>query len=414
MESDFNNVFDALGRMEELVNSVELLIEGKHVEYKGYKFKELPSGEEGITAWLKSFWEAPSEQDKKEIRRALTAFNRDFSTVRSYLNQPEIENIEVVRNQILELIHTYQNINLSGFRPEAYKTSCVAIGELFSSLNHLDTLVELSLEAKAPIKEDKVTAKEKKDDIVVGRLADLILNRDLDEEEIVNRLAKEEDRQALRDKIESRKQGDVVCKLSQGRFPKGSAACAYICMNGAYHVLRGEDFHDEESLYDTINEGISVYGDLIGNQPVSKALIDVNKSHEEKMIPFIPEAFENETVIKLTEYQKEILPLMKELPTEYSYSQTVKEGFQPLLKILKESPCVGVINCVGEVKFVYARKDKFYLFDSHGKSYHGTAMGASVLSFDSLDECNAKLQEELGKDESNVYEFWFVKSSLST
>jgi len=37
----------------------------------------------------------------------------------------------------------------------------------------------------------------------------------------------------------------------------------------------------------------------------------------------------------------------------------------------------------------------------------------NLLGFDTLEESNDKLLEELGKDEFNLYDFWFMKLESS-
>jgi len=148
---------------------------------------------------------------------------------------------------------------------------------------------------------------------------------------------------------------------------------------------------------------------------VDAAIDYVNRGHDDKLIAYVPDGIEDVEGWYLDEMRKD--------PHHAFYTKQVNDGFLSPLTIINKAEVLttGLVNCQRytivdgkleestEVKFVYSRDGKFYLFDSHGKSYLGVAQGASVLSFDSAEECDAHLRKELGGHDSNLYSCTFVK-----
>jgi len=465
MEADFSNVNDAIKNMKSLADSLSLISEGTAVEYEGRQFRELSSRDESWAGWVSSFWSAPEEKglESEQIQSALKDLNRNFTVVKDYLRHPDVKNIEGIRRDMIEIKDKCNAILID---PEEYDEDVqVALAELLSQFNQVVELLEPTfspefreefIEAHALIDElnalhemPDVTVKTEdlpeEDWIIVDggnkryqsdrtkqeiqrdqKLGDLA--RILDEAEapeLLDELRNEEDKETVRLKLVAREKGDVVCELSQGRVDeeKGRAACAFITLAGVDQALSGKDFHTEKEVYDTMGRGIMLYGDRSGHQPVDQAVRLLNRSKsedEQKIVAYIPDEFEEK--IGLNENQLAVLPLNREDPLDFPFQHPVSEGFKDILNILREeteghpAQKVGVVNASyeekpteGEVKFVYFKEGAFYLFDSHGKPYEGESKGASVLRFDSLEECHEKLSADFMKEGYDQFSFWFLK-----
>lgn len=392
MEADKSRVEHSIKRIKSTIESLHHLSEGEKVVYKGHSFQKVGQGSKGLIGILVRLWTFlfGKRGSDAAIEKAITQLNRDYSEIEGYISQAQAEEAGALGVQLIEL-------------KEKYLESDFAKLEL-------------------PTESDKVNARVRLKtviDDIDGLVAQSFLRQEVDadknkDEELIATLGSDEQESFRTMKRTAREKGDLVCLYSQGRIDeKGQAACALIAARGALHVLKGNAFKTEDDIYRVIEQGIDTYKEknLVGNQTVADALRDTSS----ELTPIFPEG--------LQEIDDALVEYFKENPIDYTYQSLVSEGFSAPLEFINGENRVALLNVQKytdvrgqlvdstEVKFVFERERTFYLFDSHGKPYQDYDAGASVLKFDTLEECDRHLQEELGGHENNLYTCTFVTTA---
>ncbi len=232
-------------------------------------------------------------------------------------------------------------------------------------------------------------------------------------DEMIGLIEDKELQKELRIKSGILKEGDVVCRFSQGLIEEiapfgklskedGKNACASICAEAILYMVSHDKktIETEDEMYQVMQKGVLshktngfspkavVFSDVV-------AKMNIDKERLAAFAPKPPKDPKSQTLDSFAQERYEY-PLM--YPFQFS---SFSGGHLSLVESLSDETgkrIFGVITSGNETVMVYRNADSSYsLFDSHGKSYLGVSKGASIRRFETLEPLQKHLEGMYGK-----------------
>lgn len=215
---------------------------------------------------------------------------------------------------------------------------------------------------------------------------------------------------------------ELVCDYSQGRLgdvrreielinfddeTKGSLACAVICMKAVQSFFVKGLPESNEEIYKLIDQGVRQYKKQGYHGLV--AFDDVFNHLSEREQAALQ-------VVKLTAAEgiDELAAMAFEAVNEFSgqvslYLDSTLEGLMKKVGVTGERLCAVLTTCSKKstnatLVIMFDDKKRPYLFNSHGQTYKGKSLGASLLTFKDINSLNIYIKETFYKNEDGQFQ----------
>jgi|GEM_PF-2872326 len=225
-------------------------------------------------------------------------------------------------------------------------------------------------------------------------------------------------------------QKKIVCEFSQGQLGKireklhlqnktndddnmTSQACTFICMEAIKsHFDKGLP-KNEDDIYHLINEGSVKYLKRKKDQAEAQAYFnDVYQLPENKIsndyhlyplnLP-IPEAFGSATFQNATEFT---YPVNSEMSPVFEYIKTqVENSANKICAVVTTEN----LNSNATVLIMFDKDQKPVLFNSHGETIEGIAEGASLKTFNDMEDLAIYIKKTFYKDQEGTFQLMLLQ-----